>query len=141
MQEKKNEIREKNQVYYPEFWKKRKMNPEFVKDLEESANSKPIATDEHGEYRAGKFLHSCAIVIVAYANNLWSVEIHSQHQVNLPMIREIRYKYLPDNLMMAQLFLPRDQRITDKAVVLYQIPGELRDNEVPTEEIAENESN
>ena len=131
----------KTKVFFPPFWKKKKLNPSFVSELEESVNSEPIATDEHGEYRAGKFLHSCAVVVVSHVNNLWSLEIHSQYQVNLPMIQEVRYKYLPDNLMMAQLFLPRDQRTSDKVAVLYQIPGELRDNEVPNEETPENEDN
>lgn len=129
----------KTRVHFPPFWKKRKLNPEFVKELEESLNSEPIATDEYGEYRTGKFLHSCAVIIVSFVNNLWSLEIHSQHLVNLPMIQEVRYKYLPDNLMMAQLFLSRDQHKSEKVAVLYQIPGELRDNEVPLEEMPENE--
>jgi hypothetical protein len=123
----------KKRVHFPPFWKKKKLNPKFVKELEESANSEPILTDEYGEYRTGKFLHSCAVIVVSFVNNLWSLEIHSQYLVNLPMIQEVRYKYLPDNLMIAQLFLSREQRSTEKVAVLYQIPGQLRDNEVPEE--------
>lgn len=127
----------KRGVHFPSFWKKKKLSPSFVSELEKSAASEPILTDEHGEYRTGKFLHSCAVVVVSFVNNLWSLEIHSQYQVNLPMIQEVRYKYLPDNLMMAMLFLPREQRISDKVAVLYQIPGELRDNveDVPFEDV------
>lgn len=130
-------------VHFPPFWKKKKLNPSFVAELEKSAASQPISMDEHGEYRAGKFLHSCAVIVVSFVNNLWSLEIHSQYQVNLPMIQEVRYKYLPDNLMMAMLFLPREQRISDKVAVLCQIPGELIDNadNVPFEETTIHEDN
>lgn len=119
-------------LHIPAFWKKRKINPNFIKELEESINSEPIATDGHGEYRVGKFLHSCAVVVVSHVNDLWSVEIHNQHTIGLPMIQEVRYKFLPDNLMMAQLFLPREQRNSENVAVLYQIPGELRDNSSET---------
>lgn len=114
-------------VYFPEYWKKKKLNPSFVGELKKTANSEPYAQDEHGEYRLGKFLHSCAIVVVGVVDNLWTLEIHSENPIGLPMIQEIRYKYLPDNLMMAMLFLPRKERTSAKTVVLYQIPGDLKD--------------
>lgn len=114
-------------VYFPEYWRKKKLNPSFVDELKKTANSETYAQDEHGEYRLGKFLHSCAIVVVGVVDNLWTLEIHSENPIGLPMIQEIRYKYLPDNLMMAMLFLPRKERTSAKTVVLYQIPGDLKD--------------
>lgn len=114
-------------VHFPEYWRKKKLNRSLVADLEKTANSEPYAQDEHGEYRLGKFLHGCAIVIVGVVDNLWTLEIHSENPIGLPMIQEIRYKYLPDNLMMAMLFLPRKERTSAKTVVLYQIPGNLKD--------------
>ncbi|MEY8591437.1 hypothetical protein AALK14_08305 [Butyricimonas hominis] len=114
-------------VHFPEYWRKKKLNRSLVADLEKTANSEPYAQDEHGEYRLGKFLHSCAIVVVGVVDNLWTLEIHSENPIGLPMIQEIRYKYLPDNLMMAMLFLPRKERTSAKTVVLYQIPGNLKD--------------
>lgn len=117
-------------VHFPEYWRKKKLNRSFVDDLEKTANSDPFAQDEHGEYRLGKFLHGCAIVVVGVVDNLWTLEIHSENPIGLPMIQEIRYKYLPDNLMMAMLFLPRKERISAKTVVLYQIPGDLKNVDV-----------
>lgn len=113
--------------HFPEYWRKKKLNRSLVDDLGKAANSEPFAQDEHGEYRLGKFLHSCAIVVVGVVDNLWTLEIHSENPIGLPMIQEIRYKYLPDNLMMAMLFLPRKERTSAKTVVLYQIPGNLKD--------------
>ena len=62
------------------------------------------------------------------------LEIHSENLIGLPMIQEIRYKYLPDNLMMAMLFLPRKERNNPKTVVLYQIPGNLKDAGIEEDE-------
>lgn len=121
-------------VYFPEHWRKKKLHPSFVKELEKTANSEPFAQDEYGEYRLGKFLHSCAMVVVGVIDNLWTLEIHSENPIGLPMIQEIRYKYLPDNLMMAMLFLPRKERTSAKTIVLYQIPGNLKDAGIEEDE-------
>ena len=66
------------------FWKKKKLNPEFIKELESTAKSDPFTKDEFGEYRFGTFLHGCAIVKVEMTDNLLSVAIHSQHPIGLP---------------------------------------------------------
>lgn len=116
-------------INFPPFWKKKRLKPEFVRELERTANSEPVATDEHGEYRVGKFLHGCSIINVGMADDLWSLEIHSDHPIGLPAIQEIRYKFLPDDLMMAMLFLPRKQRTTQNTVVLYQIPGSMSEQQ------------
>lgn len=130
----------KKGVNIPPFWKKKKLDPSFVQELEKSANSDPVLTDDYGEYRVGVFLHSCAIISVSYENGLWSLEIHSHHLVNLPLIEDVRYKYLPDDIVVTMLLLPRDQRIGNKVTALYQIPGQLRDGEMkdydlPKEEV------
>ena len=44
----------------------KKLNPEFIKELESTAKSDPFTKDEFGEYRFGTFLHGCAIVKVEY---------------------------------------------------------------------------
>ena len=105
---------EKINIQLPQYWKKKKLNPEFIKD-------------EFGEYRFGTFLHGCAIVKVEMTDNLLSVAIHSQHPIGLPMIKEIRYKYAPNNCLMTMLMPSREQQISDNTVVLYQIPGSFSD--------------
>ena len=117
-----------NRVHYPDFWKKKRLNPEFVKQLQETANREPSATDNFGEYKEGIFLHGCTIVIVAITDGLWGLEIKSEHPVPLHVIKEIRYKYLPDECLMAQLLPSRKERGNDSNVMLYQIPGSLTDN-------------
>ncbi len=111
-------------VEFPPYWAKRKKNlkKEFLEKLWVSANSEVIASDEYGEYRAGTFLHKAAIVTVQRENGLWSLHIMSQEFVSSLLIEEIRYKYLPDDLLMAQLYGTRKEAKQLKGVVLYEIP-------------------
>lgn len=118
---------EKINIQIPQYWKKKKLNPGFIKELEETAKSVPFAKDEFGEYRLGTFLHGCAIVKVEQTDNLLSIAIHSQHTIGLPMIKEIRYKYAPNKFLMTMLMPSREQQISDNTVVLYQIPGSFND--------------
>lgn len=112
-------------VYFPEYWRKKKLNRAFVDELEKAAKSEPFAADEYGEYRFGTFLHGCSVVKVEMTDNLLSIAIHSQHSVGLPMLKEIRYKYAPDAMLMTMLMPARDQQISENTIVLYQIPGSL----------------
>lgn len=118
-------------VVYPPYWAKRKKNlkKEFIQRLQESANSDVIATDEYGEYRLGTFLHKAAIVTVARDNGLWSLHVVSEEFISSRLIEEIRYKYLPDDLLMAQLFGTREEAKVLKGVVLYEIPQPSKEEE------------
>lgn len=46
---------EKINIQLPQYWKKKKLNPEFIKELESTAKSDPFTKDEFGEYRFGTF--------------------------------------------------------------------------------------
>lgn len=111
-------------VVFSPYWekRKRKLKKEFIQKLQDSANSEVIASDEYGEYRVGTFLHKAAIVTVQRENGLWSLHIMSQEFVSSILVEEIRYKYLPDDLLMAQLYGTRSEAKQLKGVVLYEIP-------------------
>lgn len=117
----------KRKVIYPDYWKKKKLSRSFVEELEKAANREPFAKDDFGEYRLGTFLHGCAVVKVEITDELLSVAIHSQHPVGLPMLKEIRYKFAPDAMLMTMLMPARDQQISENTIVLYQVPGSLRE--------------
>lgn len=116
----------KNKVHFPEFWRRKKLKDSVLKELKESANSKVLHTDEYGKYRAGLFLSGCTMVRVAIIDELWFCEIHSEKQIGLPMIKEIRTQYLPDNMVFAMILPPRSTPTANNLVTLYQIPGELK---------------
>lgn len=117
-------------VEIPTYWRKKKLNPELESQLQETAKKESVLTDKHGEYKDGVFLYGCAIVVITITNDLWSLEIHSESPIGLPMIKEIRYKYLPDAFLMAQLLPSREEKSNDRNVVLYQIPGSFTNEEV-----------
>lgn len=121
-------------VVYPEYWAKRKnrLNPKLVKELEETTAREPEVTDDYGEYKPGTFLFKNTIVTVKHSSEAgWSLHIFSEHPIGLPLIKEVRYTFLPDQVLMAQLFGTREDRHM-KGVVLYEIP-----QPEPEEEAAE----
>lgn len=122
-------------VVYPEYWAKRKnrLNPKLVKELEESAAREPEVTDDYGEYKPGTFLFKNTVVTVKRSpESGWSLHIFSEHPIGLPLIKEVRYTFLPDQVLMAQLFGTREGR-NMKGVILYELP---QPEEQPDEEEA-----
>lgn len=122
-------------VVYPEYWAKRKnrLNPKLVKELEESAAREPEVTDDYGEYKTGTFLYKNAVVTVKRDPVAgWSMHIFSEHPIGLPLIKEVRYRFIPDMVLMAQLFGTREGR-NMKGVILYELP---QPEEQPDEEEA-----
>ena len=53
------ERREQRQVVYPEYFKKKKkrMRPDFIKKLEETAKADFTDVDDYGVYKVGSFLY------------------------------------------------------------------------------------
>lgn len=123
-------------VVYPEYWAKRKnrLNPKLVKELEESAAREPEVTDDYGEYKPGTFLFKNTVVTVRRESGMWSCHIFSEHPIGLPLIKEVRYKFLPDNCCMAQLFGTREESNELKGVVLYELPNATHED---VEEVVE----
>lgn len=124
-------------VFFPAYWKKKKLNPSFVDELEKAATSEPFKKDQYGEYRLGTFLYGCAIVKVEIIDDLLSIAVHSEHPVGFPMVKEIRYKFAPDAYLMSMLMPSRDQQTSDNTVVLYQIPGDFSENKTDATEEGE----
>lgn len=63
---------------------------------------------------------------ISKEDGLWTLHVISEAPIGLPLIKEVRYKYLPNNLMMAQIFGDRAEANEIKGVILYQIPnGEM----------------
>lgn len=118
----------KGMVFYPEYFKKKKkrMRPDFIKKLEETAKADFTDVDDYGVYKVGSFLYKNAFVTISKEDGLWTLHVISEAPIGLPLIKEVRYKYLPNNLMMAQIFGDRAEANEIKGVILYQIPnGEM----------------
>lgn len=130
----------KANVFFPPYFAKRraKMNKKLIEKLEESVATEPVASDEHGEYRLGIFLHRSCVVQVRHDDGLWSVQINSDNPITLPIIEEIRYKFIPDKVVMAYLFPRRGAMKLQQGVVLYEIPGEIVEDEKEAKEEPKN---
>lgn len=114
-----------NGVEIPNFWRKKKLKMSFVRKLKETADKATLITDDSGSYKDGLFLYSCAIVLVTInKNGLWSVTIHSDYPIGLPLIKEIRYKYVPNSFLMAMLFPSKEELSKEMNVKLFQIPNQ-----------------
>lgn len=115
----------KGVVVFPDYFRKKKdkINPELLKMLEATAKSDFTHADLFGVYKTGTFLYKNCIVTVMRNDGLWSLHIMVDNvPVGLPVIKEIRYKYIPDNVMMAKVFGSRDYNKGMKGVILYEIP-------------------
>lgn len=112
-------------VVYPDYFKKRKkrMSHDFTRLLEDTARREFTDADDFGVYKVGTFLYKSVIVTVSKESNLWTLHMISEVPIGLPLIKEVRYRFLPDNLMMAQIYGNRADEKELKGVVLYQIPN------------------
>lgn len=120
-----NKERNHRGIYFPEYWRKKRLKCSFVSQLEETAKKTATLKDPYGEYKDGIFLHGCSIVKVSVNKiGLWCVEIHSEHPIGLPMVQEIRYKYVPNDCLMAMLFPNRKEQSGNDMIILYQIPNQ-----------------
>lgn len=127
-----------NNVHYPEYWKSRKnrLKKSLVQELERTANSEAVEKDEYGEYKPGTFLHRNTVVTVSKEETSgWSLHIFCEHQVGLPLIKEVRNKYLPDKALMVLLLGSRAEERKMKGVVLYEIPQQKEDDTDASKEI------
>ena len=108
----------------PPYWAKKNLSKKMLTEIEKSLKSEPVITNMDGEYRTGTFLYSHAIVIVNVIDGLWCIEIHSEYAIGLPLIKDVRYKFLPSGMIFALIFPPKGGVMDVNFVTLYQIPGE-----------------
>ena len=128
-------VTQTNKVVYPPYFAKRKhlLNAGLIKLLQETADREPEVVDVFGEYKQGTFLHRYCIVTVTRENELWMVHIYSgDNPITLPIIQEVRDKYIPDYCMMVQFYPSREERNTLKGIQLCEMPGSIQED-VPEE--------
>ena len=128
-------VTQTNKVVYPPYFAKRKhlLNAGLIKLLQETADREPEVVDVFGEYKQGTFLHRYCIVTVTRENELWMVHIYSgDNPITLPIIQEVRDKYIPNYFMMVQFYPSREERNTLKGIQLCEMPGSIQED-VPEE--------
>ena len=124
-------------IEFPEYWAKRKhlINASLMEVLQNSANQEPEVEDAYGKYKQGTFLFKCFIVTVTRENGLWMLHIFSQEMpITLPIIQQIRDKYIPDYCMMVQFYPSRQERNTLQGIQLCEMPGSIQTDDEPEPE-------
>lgn len=112
-------------IEWSDFFKKRanRLKKDFIKELQDSANNRYVEADAYGVYREGTFLHSACVVTVERDkdNGLWVLQITSEQPITLPIIKQVRYKYLPNDMMVCLMLPPRENE-SKNSVMLYEMP-------------------
>ena len=122
----------RGQIEWSEYFRKKanRLNKEFIKELQESADNSYVDADAYGAYREGTFLHSACVVKVARDedNGLWVLQILSEQPITLPIIKQIRYKFLPNDIMVTMMLPPREM-VNKRSVMLYEMPANQTEEE------------
>lgn len=65
--------------------------------------------DEFGVYSTGVFYYKGkSILVQSGQGGLWHVYIYAKHPLGFAEIKDVRYKFLPDKMEVAQIFPPRE---------------------------------
>lgn len=128
--------------HFPEYWKKRRSNlsVELLKQLQKTAEAEPEVTDAYGKYKTGTFLYKAFIVTVTRENGLWNVHIFGENPVTLPIIQEVRDRFVPDYCMMIHFFPSREEREALRGVMLVEMPGSVEEDKDEAKDGAENKN-
>lgn len=127
-------------IEFTEYWEKRKhlINAGLMEVLQNTANQEPEVKDAYGKYKQGTFLFKCFIVTVTRENGLWMLHIFSQAMpITLPIIQEVRDKYIPDYCMMVQFYPSRQERNTLQGIQLCEMPGSIQEDDAEGIETAQ----
>lgn len=88
-----------------ELRKYRKELPvQFPIQLKEDTRS-----DEYGVYSTGLFQYKGKNIVINNEDGLWHLSVAAKHPLGYFEIKEIRYKFMPNDMQVAQIFPPREQ--------------------------------
>lgn len=111
------------------YFLKRKdhLKKEFIAELKKTAASEAVYTDEFGSYKPGVFTYGAYIVEVDYNTDekTWMLGIYpgaKNTTITSQVVKDIRYKFIPDDAMMAQMWGSRAELEAHQGVYLYEVP-------------------
>lgn len=83
---------------------KRPNPPQFPIQLRDE-----IRRDEYGVYSTGFFEYKGKAIVVNNEEGLWHLSVSANHTLGYYELKEIRYKFMPNNMHVAQIFPPREE--------------------------------
>lgn len=79
--------------------------------------------DEHGVYETGMFSYKRKDILINKEMGKWHLSVSANHTLGYYELKEIRYKFMPDSMQVAQIFPPRKEFVNlhENCFHLYQI--------------------
>lgn len=65
--------------------------------------------DEYGTYSTGVFKYKGMYVFVTKDNDKWHLSVSAKYPLGYNQIKDVRYRFLPNAMEVAQIFPPREQ--------------------------------
>lgn len=65
--------------------------------------------DEYGTYSTGVFKYKGMYVFVTKDDGKWHLSVSAKYPLGYQQIKDVRYKFLPNAMEVAQIFPPREQ--------------------------------
>ena len=65
--------------------------------------------DEYGVYETGFFRYKGKEIFINKEMGLWHLSIAAKHILGYYELKEIRYKFMPNDMQVAQIFPPREE--------------------------------
>lgn len=84
-------------------------------------------SDKYGVYSTGYFEFKGKSILINIEGGNWHLSASANHALGYFEIKEIRYKFLPDGMEIAQIFPPRKEfvNIDENCYHLWQIKGNM----------------
>lgn len=66
-------------------------------------------SDDHGVYSTGFFEYKGKNIVISIDGGLWHLSASANHTLGYYEIKELRYKFMPNGMNVAQIFPPREE--------------------------------
>lgn len=86
----------------------------FKKPLPSAISKLPIKyvadhiEDKYGVYETGFYLYKGKQIFINKEDGLWHFSVATKHPIGYYELKEMRYKFMPNGMQVAQIFPPRE---------------------------------
>lgn len=95
------------------------MTPQELEKYRRPIPSGPLARlyvkdereDKYGVYATGLFAYKGKNVFISVEDGRWHLSVSANHTLGYYELKEIRYKFMPNDMEVAQIFPPREEFI------------------------------
>lgn len=65
--------------------------------------------DEYGVYETGFYTYKGKEIFINKDGGLWHLSVDAKHTLGYYELKELRYKFMPNKMQVAQIFPPREE--------------------------------